>query len=149
MDENIITDGVSDGLYKLNLDQRGVLKANLGMMIKASLTMWHAHLGHCNYKSIKDLVNKFHLPISNFKIEHCKACVMGKMHQNTYSSMDKDFTLLPLDLLFANVWESVPIKSSNEYWFYLLIVDIASKFNWLFPLQWKSQVKETFMSFHK
>lgn len=55
---------------------------------------------------------------------------------------------LPLDLLFTDVWGPA-LMSSFAYgsWYYLLIVDNATKYNWIFPIEWKSQVKEVFIKF--
>lgn len=45
-----------------------------------------------------------------------------------------------------DVWGPTPIVSNDGFHFYLLIANDYARFSWLFPLQQKSQVFDTFDS---
>lgn len=56
-------------------------------------------------------------------------------------------SLAPFDLLDMDVWGPVPISSAQGYRYYLLIIDDYSRYSWLFPLHYKSEVKQTLVYF--
>lgn len=52
-----------------------------------------------------------------------------------------------LELLFMDVWGTFPIVSIASFRYYLLIVDVFTRFSWFFPLHNKSQVFNFFVQF--
>lgn len=55
----------------------------------------------------------------------------------------------PLSLVFADIWDPAPLLSSQGFRYNVNFVDAKSNFNWAFPLQYKSQVEETFKKFKR
>lgn len=82
-------------------------------------------------------------------MNRCKSCIVGKLHQNTYKRRDSSEHLSPLDLVMADVWGPAPLTSENGCRFYVLFIDKASRFNWIFPVERKSQVLDIFRQFKK
>lgn len=92
---------------------------NLG--VRVPLSILHARLGHNNERTTKDIVNKFDLPMTAKCMTKCQACIVGKLHQESYPLQNKNVTSLPLDLVSADVWGPVPMKSAYDSRFYVLL----------------------------
>lgn len=128
----VITSGVEDGLYQLRLEEKQIPSINLG--VKVPLEVWHARLGHNNERLTKDIVNDFSLPVSTKCMKKCQSCIIGKIHQDSYPSrINKD--LLPLDLVFADVWGPALMTLAFGCRYYVLFVNKANRYNWVFPVE--------------
>lgn len=143
--EVVLTGGVAGGLYQLHITNTKVPSINLG--IKAPLAIWHARLGHCNERITRKLVADFSLPVSSRCVKKCDSCIVRKTHQSSYPSSINKESLMPLDLLFTDVWGPAPMTFAFGTRFYVLFVDKSTRYNWIFPIERKSQVKETFIKF--
>lgn len=78
----------------------------------------------------------------------CQSCIVGKNHQNSYhSSNNSELNCSPLDLILADVWGPAPIVSSNGCRYYVLFIDNATRFNWIYPIERKSQVASVLKEF--
>jgi len=56
----------------------------------------------------------------------------------------------PLDLLFMDVWGPAPLFSNNNNKrYFLCIVDDFSRYSWVFPLVYKSDILVTFTKFKR
>lgn len=56
-------------------------------------------------------------------------------------------TIQPLELLHANLWGPTLILSSQDYQYYLSILNDFSKFTWIFPLTTKAKALQIFKDF--
>ena len=114
---------------------------------KATLTQWHRRLGHPSSSILKNVVSQFSLPC----FEHsssafpCNDCLLNKTHKLPFHETTIRSTK-PLQYVFSDVWQS-PILSSQNYKYYLVLVDHYTRYTWLYPLTAKSQVKDIFISF--
>lgn len=66
------------GLYCLDLNKKSP-EAN--SMVKGSLDLWHARLGHICEATTRHMINLFQLPVCNKTFTQCSSCAMGKMHR--------------------------------------------------------------------
>jgi hypothetical protein len=70
---------------------------------RASPMDWHAHLSHPADRILRQVVSKFHLPVtSNKKLPLCFACRRGKSHQLPFT-LSTHQTHVSLELIFSNV----------------------------------------------
>lgn len=53
----------------------------------------------------------------------------------------------PLELVYGHVWGPAPCISTTSHRYYLLLSDVCTQFNWIYPLNSKSQVRKTFIDF--
>ena len=59
--------------------------------------LWHARLGHVNYKSLKNLSNLGYIPKLNLKeIRKCEICVEAKFAKNSFHLIDRNTESLGL-----------------------------------------------------
>jgi len=109
-----------DGLFKTHVtvvDKKPVyLNPNLINKEKSliylleSPILWHARLGHVNYKSLQTLSNLGYIPKLKLKeIRKCEICIEIKFEENSFHSIDRNTKLLGLihsnlrDLNFAPI----------------------------------------------
>jgi len=109
-----------DGLFKANvtvIDKKSVYlypklinKEKSFVYLLESLILWHARLGHVNYKSLQNLSNLGYIPKLNLKeIRKCEICIEIKFEKNSFHSVDRNTELLGLihsnlrDLNFAPI----------------------------------------------
>lgn len=114
---------------------------------KTTFSQWHSRLGHPSFSILKSIVSSNSLPCfdSALKTFACNDCLLNKAHKLPFheSSISSSH---PLDYIFTDVWQS-PILSTDNYKYYLVLVDHFTCYTWLYPLKAKSQVKETFILF--
>jgi hypothetical protein len=133
------------GLYPLQVES---LKLAFGAF-KPSLARWHSHLGHPSIPIIERIVSHFNLPCSSEsnKESVCDACQRAKSHQLPYSKSNSSSSH-PLELIYSDVWGHAP-KSVGNKQYYIRFIDDYSKFTWIYPLKFKSDVFSKFVEFQK
>ena len=75
----------------------------------------------------------------------CNDCLLNKTHKLHFHESTIRSTQ-PLQYVFSDVWQSLVLSSQN-YKYYLVLVDHFTRYTWLYPLTAKSQVKEIFLAF--
>lgn len=114
---------------------------------KAPLSSWHSRLGHPSFSILHKTISQFSLPVSSIstKTLSYSDCMINKSHKLSFSTSSLTSTR-PLELIFTDVWSS-PILSTDQFKYYLVLVDHYTKYTWLYPLKLKSQVKEIFVAY--
>jgi len=109
-------------------------------MSKTDLSSWHSRLGNPALPVLKAAVSKFSLPISLSSQKHlsCSDCSINKSHKLPFYS-NTIVSHHPLEYLYTDFWSS-PVISVDGYKYYLVIVDLFTRYTWLYPLKLKSQV---------
>ena len=89
-----------DSLFKANvaMDKKSVYlylklinKEKTSVYLLDSPILWHARLGHVNYKSLKNLSNLGYIPKLNLEeIRKCEICVGAKFAKNSFHSIDRN-----------------------------------------------------------
>ncbi|WVZ92939.1 LOW QUALITY PROTEIN: hypothetical protein U9M48_038969 [Paspalum notatum var. saurae] len=104
--------------------------------VKPSVERWHSRLGHPS----SQIIDKS--PINSLI---CDACQKAKSHQLPYSK-SHSISTRPLELIFSDVWGQADSSASgNKY--YVSFIDDYSKFSWIYPLKFKSEVFQKFVEF--
>ena len=96
-----------DGLFKANVavvDKKPVYlypklinEEKSSVYLLESSILWHARLGHVNYKSLKILSNLGYIPKLNLKeIRKCEIYVEAKFTKNSFHSIDQNIEPLGL-----------------------------------------------------
>lgn len=71
---------------------------------------------------------------------------MAKSHRLPFSLSDTS-TSAPFQLVHMDVWGPSPIPSNKGFRYYLLVIDDYTRYSWLFPLHYKSEVKHAIANF--
>lgn len=87
------------------------------------------------------------IPYSN-KAESvfCSACCMGKAHR-LHSPQSQTQYHSPLELIFSDLWGPAPVKSSQNFTYYITFVDAYTRFTWIYLLKNKSEALTIFKQF--
>ena len=139
---------VENGLYPFAGHQSSSNKmrcftAKLG--IQTSLETWHNRLGHPAKSTLNSL--RHYLPISNSsdKLDFCHSCQLGKATKLPFVDSTR-YTTKPLQIIHIDVWVS-PITSIGGCRYYVIFVDDFSRFTWMYPLRFKSDVFHIFQQY--
>lgn len=112
----------------------------------SSAMLWHRRLGHPSPPLFHALINQLSLPISKSVMLNCSCCNMAKSHKLQFPlSISK--TTAPFQLVHMDVWGPAPIPSNKGFRYYLLVIDDFSRYSWLFPVHYKSEVKQKIAEF--
>lgn len=113
---------------------------------KPYLSDWHYRLGHPSFQILKSILSQFSLPFSEKQSTSlCGDCATNKSHKLPFSETSVS-TSRPLEIIFSDVWIS-PVLSTDNYKYYLILVDHHTRYTWLYPLKLKSHIKDTFIHF--
>ena len=140
---------LSDGLFKLNV-MTVVTKDDLNKVASSyvleSSNIWHARLGHINYKSIKKLMNMGLLLKFDCPNEKCQVCVESKFSKPPFHSVDNRLSE-PLDLIHTYICDmkSIPSRGGNKY--FITFIDDCSRYCYVYLLSSKDEVVNTFKSY--
>jgi hypothetical protein len=78
----------------------------------------------------------------------CDACACAKAHQLPYSVSTSRRALVPLELVFSDVWDP-PIDSFGRKKYYVSFIYDYNKFVWIYLLHHKFEVSKYFLEFYK
>lgn len=99
---------------------------------------WHARLGHTSHYS--SIIRRFQLPVSNKSVvldSNCVSCDISKSHRLPFIDSSLVATSI-LDYIYADIWGPASCVSHDGCRYFLLLVDLFSRYCWLFTLQAKS-----------
>lgn len=118
--------------------------ASLGK--RKTMDIWHRRLGHPMERIVKSVVSSHFLPVSNKNYYFCQPCHMTKSHKFPFPS---SFTIHehPLELIVLDIWGPAPLVSNSGHIYYIIFMDVFSRYLWVFPLAKKSDALNVFISF--
>ena len=138
-----------DGLFKANvaiMDKKSVYlypklinKGKSSIYLLKSPILWHARLGHVNYKSLQNLSNLEYISKLNLEeIRKCEICIEAKFPKNSFYSIDRNTKALGLihsdlcDLKFA------PTRGVKKY--FIIFINDCTKYCYVYLLNSKDEV---------
>lgn len=108
---------------------------------------WHHKLGHPSVKVFKTIASSLGLNskiMSNSNV-HCPSCAVNKSHKLPFGQ-NSFVATKPLQLIYSDVWG--PVKESIDHFtYYVIFVDFYSKYVWLYPMRYKSDLAKLFPQF--
>ena len=109
-----------------------------------SVTLWHNRL--CHPSSLKFHHHKQYLKLKSLQYDSldCVDCCVAKSLRLPFH-LSNSTVNKPLSLIHRDVWG--PFHSSSIFKYYVIFVDEFSKFTWLYPLTYKSEVYDKFLEF--
>ncbi|KAK0600695.1 hypothetical protein LWI29_017553 [Acer saccharum] len=113
-----------------------------------SAKSWHCRLGHLALSVLQHLFSSHNLPVSKSEknFSHCSACLCNKSHKLPFGTSTLSSNK-PFEILCTDVWGPAHILSFDKFKYYVIFVDYYSKYTWLFPLKYKSEVSQVFKKF--
>lgn len=136
-----------DGVYRLIPPVVGGLNNTVSAFVgvRASPPRWLARLGHPSVNTSSLIISTFKLPVMNKSSVLDNNCVSCQLRLPFSTS---SFTVLhPLHYIYADIWGPAPVTSLDGSKYYLLLVDLFTRYCWVYPLNAKSQVALIFPQF--
>ncbi|PKU87515.1 Retrovirus-related Pol polyprotein from transposon TNT 1-94 [Dendrobium catenatum] len=134
-----------NGLYPISIQKSNDRDTALVSRTSASIN-WHEKLGHPHQRILTQISKANPSLRINVKSVNCTSCNLCKSHKLCFSS-SVSRTVHPLAMLHADVWGPSPVSSIQGFRYYLLIVDDFSRYTWIFPFIFKSEVTSIFINF--
>ncbi|GLT46299.1 hypothetical protein SLA2020_200620 [Shorea laevis] len=144
----VLARGTKKGqLYALEEEQKHVLAA---ISNKATDSIWHQRLGHPNSSTLKTLVSKKSISISNWTKPSylCTSCQMGKSCKLPFLRNNERAKSL-FKKIHCDLWGPSPVQSINHFVYYVIFVDDYSRYTWFYPIHKKSDFFGVFLKFQK
>lgn len=144
--ELLIEGKEENGLYQLPINiwkRPHVLSCRLGHL------HWHCRLGHLHWQELSDLINNNVISSSCCnKLEIYDSCYITKLTHLPHPP-SRHFHSSPLSLIHANIWRSSPaiLMKGNHY--YINFIDSTTHYNWVYPLEKKSDMFDVFLKFQR
>nr|GEV95432.1 zinc finger, CCHC-type [Tanacetum cinerariifolium] len=112
--------------------------------------LWHARLGHLNFKSLKSMTTKNlvqGIPSIKHSTDICDTCLIGKHARTPFPQQAKYRSKTALDLIYEDLCGPIspPTPSGKRYIF--LLVDDCSGYMWEYFLNSKDQAFGVFKEF--
>ena len=79
--------------------------------------LWHAHLGHVNYKALRKLVNLEVLPDFKCDKSKCEICVEIKFVKHPYKSVERNSKTLDLIHIDICDMKSTPSRGGKKVFY--------------------------------
>ncbi|PKU68311.1 Retrovirus-related Pol polyprotein from transposon TNT 1-94 [Dendrobium catenatum] len=134
-----------DGLYRIAKPVHQTQHTGLSVA-RMSSSQWHNRLGHPSLSILQHISkNNPDLHISSTSIS-CTPCNQCKGHKLQFP-ISENRKQAPLELLHSDVWGPSPVPSHQGFRYYVIFVDDYSRFIWLFPIMFKSDVTNIFINF--
>jgi hypothetical protein len=138
-----------NGLYVLDQHHHALVQLLSAHKPRASAQLWHARLGHPNYRIISSLSRLGSILYSNRSLPNnsniCVGCQLGKSHRLPFSLND-EHCCMPFDRLHCDLWGPSPVSSVTGYRYYAIFIYDCTRFSWMFPLKHKSDFFDTFVN---
>ncbi|KAA8537014.1 hypothetical protein F0562_029492 [Nyssa sinensis] len=143
----IFTGKRKDSLYVLSASDAYVEKTGQS----ASVTLWHARLGHVGYQLLQKISTKKLLDgVPLFKEIHqdvvCLGCQYGKSHRLPFPNSKNRATTV-LQLVHSDLMGPTRTPSYYGFHYVMVLVDSFSRFTWVFFLEHKSETFSKFIQF--
>uniref|UniRef100_T1IHC3 Integrase catalytic domain-containing protein n=1 Tax=Strigamia maritima TaxID=126957 RepID=T1IHC3_STRMM len=127
-------------------------EANSISNYSVSVNMWHQRFGHMYTKGLNILAgneNVKGIDLSK-KVDKsiCDNFEISKSTRASFRSEDKSVASKPLELLHMDLWGPCRVPSLGGSHHLLCVVDVCTRYTWLFPLKRKSQAFEVYKNFH-
>ncbi|CAN1352537.1 Retrovirus-related Pol polyprotein from transposon TNT 1-94, partial [Linum perenne] len=113
-----------------------------------SCDMWHARLGHLNFKSLKLMKRMNLLPklvMNNVPVK-CPVCIEAKFSKKSFKSVAKR-TSFPLELIHSDLADFKGTESKGGKHYYITFVDDYSRYTKVYLLKTKDEAAQKFLTF--
>ncbi|CAN1176981.1 Retrovirus-related Pol polyprotein from transposon TNT 1-94 [Linum perenne] len=107
--------------------------------------LWHSRLGHPHSARLKFMIQHHVLPVRlnlrdiDDSTHYCTHCIEAKSSKQSFSSSETVIAHA-FDLIHTDLWGPSPVPSRLGYKYFVLFVDLATRFTWIYWLRAKSEL---------
>ena len=127
-----------NGMFKLSINEINECSA----YTVDSLSLWHARLGHLNYKSLKYMAKHGLISVTNDKHDKCEICTQAKITKKPFPTVERNSELL--DLIHSDICELNGILTRGGKGYFITFIDDFSKYTHVYLLRNKDEAFDMF-----
>jgi hypothetical protein len=111
----------------------------------SDLRVWHERLGHLNFRTLREMVNKN--PVNGVQLSEkydvfCEPCQIGKSQRKVFNKVRERAATKPGEVFHTDVCGPMSVESLGGARYYVLFKDDATSFRFVYFLRHKSDVVE-------
>lgn len=136
-------------LYFVAMEPNQENKVNLVKSEKLSKeNIWHQRFGHVCGKNLQKMANEkmvdgFNYNVNN-ELDFCSDCIYGKQQKKKFPIRKTNETRGVLELVHTDLCGKMNEKSFNRGEYFIIFIDDATRYTWIYILQTKDQAFEKF-----
>ena len=127
-----------NGMFKLSINE---IKEHSAYTVD-SLSLWHARLGHLNYRSLKYMSKHGLISVTNNDFDKCEICIQAKITKKPFPSVEKNSELL--DLVHSDICELNGVLTRGGKRYFITFIDDFSKYTRVYLLRNKDEAFDMF-----
>jgi len=136
---------LTEGLFKLNVIAIDINKSTPFSYLLESNNLWHAHLGHVNYKTLRKMINLEILPKFESDNMKCQICVEAKYAKHPYKSIERNSN--PLDLIHTDICDMKSTPSHGGKRYFITFIDDSTRYCYVYLLNNKYEAINAFKQY--
>lgn len=113
---------------------------------KSDTDLWHLRFGHLNNRSTASILQSM-MGSSPTPTSNCEACVLGKQVRSSHTGT-LPRSLTPLYRIHCDLAGPFPVPTTSGYLYTMVMIDDATRMNWVTLLKSKSNALLAFKHFH-
>ncbi|GKE51921.1 zinc finger, CCHC-type containing protein [Tanacetum coccineum] len=128
---------LSNQIFKINIidDNIGITFMSTSKLNDSNL--WHARLGHVQYKRMKDMSKDRLIPAFDMDTEKCKTCMMTKITKKPFQNVKHETKVL--ELIHNDLCDRHATSSLGNKKYFVTFIDDASRFCYVYLLHTKDE----------
>ena len=129
----------TDSMYKLSIINKEVFGC---AYIVDSSYLWHARLGHLNFKYLKFMSKHTMISYKHDDEKKCEICIQAKMIKKHFSKSDRNSIML--ELVHSDVCELNGVLTRGGKRYFIIFIDDFSRFTYLYLMRNKDESFDMF-----
>jgi transposase InsO family protein len=133
-----------DDMFKFSINEINVISA---YMVESTSLLWHARLGHLNYRYLKYMCKHGYISYQHNNKEKCEVCIQAKMTKKPFPKVERNSQLL--ELVHSDICEINGILTRGGKRYFITFIDDYSRFTYVYLLRTKDEAFGKFKEFKK
>ena len=129
----------TDGMHKLSIINKEVSSY---VYFDDSSYLWHARLGHLNFKYLKFMSNHGMILYKHDDEKKCEICIQAKMTKKPFSKSDRNSIML--ELVHSDVCELNGVLTRGGERYFIKFIDDFSRFTYVYLMRNKDESFDMF-----
>jgi hypothetical protein len=133
-----------DDIFKFSINEINVISA---YMVESTLLLWHARLGHLNYRYLKYMCKHGYISYQHNNKNKCEVCIQAKMTNKPFPKVERNSQLLKL--VHSDICEINGMLTRGGKRYFITFIDDYSHFTYVYLLRTKDEAFGKFKEFKK
>ena len=129
----------TDDMYKLSIINKEV--SSCAYIVDSSY-LWHARLGHLNFKYLKFMSKHGMISYKHDDEKKCEICIQAKMTKKPFSKLDRNSIML--DLVHFNICELNGVLTRGGKRYFITFIDNFCRFTYVYLMRNKDESFDMF-----